>query len=81
MPNFLISLLITVWIIGVGILSVQNATLVSLKFLSLRSIELPIGMVLAFSAALGLIGAALMQVVWQLPSEKLPTRKPVQRDQ
>ena len=79
MPSLLISLLIAIWIAGIGILSVQNATLVSLQFLTLRSIQLPIGMVLAFSAVVGLVGMATIQAVWNLTSQPRVRNEPGQR--
>ncbi|WP_233258505.1 LapA family protein [[Phormidium] sp. ETS-05] len=37
----------------------QNATLVSLRFLGMRSADLPAGIVLSLSVAVGLIGGAV----------------------
>lgn len=54
-----ISLLVAIWIIAIAILSVQNATPVSLKFLTFRSLEIPLGVILAISAGIGLIGGAI----------------------
>ncbi|HYW21656.1 MAG TPA: LapA family protein, partial [Nodularia sp. (in: cyanobacteria)] len=48
--------------------SVQNATPVSLKFLTFQTIQIPLGLVLAFSAGVGLIGMALLQPFWGLAS-------------
>jgi hypothetical protein len=36
------------------------------KFLSFETIQLPVGIVLAFSVGLGVIGGALAPVLWQL---------------
>ncbi|MDZ7951556.1 MAG: LapA family protein [Nostoc sp. DedQUE12b] len=63
---FLTSLVVAVWIIAIAIISVQNATPVSLKFLTFQSIQIPMGLVLAFSAVVGLIGMALLQPLWGL---------------
>lgn len=63
---FLTSLVVAVWIIAIAIISVQNATPVSLKFLTFQSIQIPMGLVLAFSAGVGLIGMALLQPFWGL---------------
>lgn len=38
----------------------------SLKFLTFKSIHLPVGLVLAFSAGVGIIGMALIQPLWSL---------------
>ncbi|OCQ92619.1 DUF1049 domain-containing protein [Nostoc sp. MBR 210] len=64
--NLLISIVVAVWIVAIAIISVQNATPVSLKFLSFQSIQIPVGLVLAFSAAIGVIGVAVLQPLWGL---------------
>ncbi|MBW4455756.1 MAG: LapA family protein [Nostoc indistinguendum CM1-VF10] len=63
---FLTTLIIAIWVIAIAIISVQNATPVSLKFLTFQSIQIPIGLLLAFSAGVGLIGMALLQPLWGL---------------
>ncbi|MBD6616857.1 LapA family protein [Komarekiella sp. 'clone 1'] len=63
---FLISLVVAIWVVAIAIISVQNATPVSLKFLTFQSIQIPLGLVLAFSAGLGLIGMAVLQPFWVL---------------
>lgn len=63
---FLTSLVVAVLVIAIAIISVQNATPVSLKFLTFQSIQIPMGLVLAFSAGVGLIGMALLQPLWGL---------------
>jgi uncharacterized integral membrane protein len=62
--NFFISLIMAIWIIAIAIISVQNATPVSLKFLTFQSIKIPIGLVLAFSAGMGIIAVAILQPLW-----------------
>ena len=47
---------------GVSIFAVQNQQSISLKFLNLESINLPLGLVLVFSAALGAIAITALQV-------------------
>lgn len=64
LTNLLTSIIVAVWVVAIAILSVQNATPVSLKFLTYQSIQLPVGLVLAFSAGLGIIGTALTQPLW-----------------
>ncbi|MDJ1175099.1 lipopolysaccharide assembly protein LapA domain-containing protein [Roseofilum capinflatum] len=58
-----LSLLLSIWISAIAILSVQNATPISLKFLLFESVQIPIGILLAFSASLGLL-AGLLIVPW-----------------
>jgi uncharacterized integral membrane protein len=57
----LIAVLVGLWISAIAIFAVQNATLVSLQFLTARSIQLPLGVVLAFAGAIGLIVGMLVQ--------------------
>jgi uncharacterized integral membrane protein len=62
--KFLISVVIAVWVIAIALISVQNATLVRLKFLSFQSIQIPVGLVLAFCVGLGLVGITVLQPLW-----------------
>ncbi|WP_414574691.1 DUF1049 domain-containing protein [Anabaena sp. CCY 9402-a] len=64
--NLLISLIVAIWVIAIAILSVQNFEPVSLKFLTFQSIKIPVGIVLAFSAGVGLVGVAILQPLWNL---------------
>ena len=50
--------ILTTWVMAIAIFSVQNATPISLKFLGYESIKLPVGVVLAFSSAIGVMGGA-----------------------
>ena len=47
---------------GVSVFAVQNQQLVSLKFLTLESISLPLGLVLVFSSGLGATVITALQV-------------------
>ncbi len=60
----LTSLIVALFASAIAILSVQNATLISLKFVGFQSIQLPIGLILAFSFAVGVIIAALLQPIF-----------------
>lgn len=64
--NLLISLIVGSWVVAIAILSLKNVTPVSLKFLTYQSIQLPFFLVLAFSASLGLVFMALIQLIWSL---------------
>ncbi len=64
--NLLISVIVAVWVVAIAIISAQNAAPVSLKFFTYQSIQIPFGLVLAFSAAIGLIGIAVLQPLWRL---------------
>ncbi len=63
MTNLIISTIAALWIVLIALLSVQNATIVSLKFLVWRSIELPWGLILAGAVGIGfLLGGWLSQL-------------------
>ncbi|WP_041233157.1 LapA family protein [Cylindrospermum stagnale] len=64
--SLLISVVMAVWVVAIAIISVQNATPVSLKFLIFQSVQIPMGLVLAFSTAVGLLGMAVLQPLWGL---------------
>lgn len=64
--NLLISLIVAIWVVAIAILSVQNFEPVSLKFFTFQSIKIPVGIVLAFSAGVGLVGVAILQPLWNL---------------
>lgn len=64
LASLLTSIVVAVWVVAIAIFSVQNATPVSLKFMNFQSIQLPVGLVLAFSAGLGIICMALTQPLW-----------------
>lgn len=64
--NLLTSLLIAFWVIMIAIVAIQNAEPVSLRFLSYQSIRIPFGLLLAFSAGIGIIGVAFLLPLWGL---------------
>jgi uncharacterized integral membrane protein len=64
LANLLTIVIFAGWVVAIAIISVQNATPVSLRFLTFQSIQLPAGLVLAFSAALGMLAMALTQPIW-----------------
>ncbi|WP_017654945.1 lipopolysaccharide assembly protein LapA domain-containing protein [Fortiea contorta] len=64
--NLLISVIVAVWVVAIAIISAQNAEPISLRFFAYQSIKIPFGLVLAFSAGVGLIGIAVLQPLWRL---------------
>ncbi len=56
----LTSLIVGLLASTLAILSVQNATQISLNFFNQQSIPLPIGVILAFSFSIGAIVAAIL---------------------
>jgi uncharacterized integral membrane protein len=69
-PLLAISLLLAILVSAIGIISVQNATPVSLNFTFFQSIQMPIGVVLAMSLSVGLIGGAILQPLLMLSGSK-----------
>jgi uncharacterized integral membrane protein len=53
MTKLIISIIVAIWVVTIALLSVQNASLVSLRFVFWRSIDLPWGLVLAGAVAVG----------------------------
>lgn len=73
MARLLAALIPALWVIAIAIVSVQNATPVSLNFFGLRSIEIPLGVVLAFFAAASMVITALvLNLLVGAPSRKSP---------
>ncbi len=64
MASILAVLIVASWVSAIAIVSVQNATPVTLQFLVWRSVPVPFGVVLAFSVAAGAVVMALIQGLW-----------------
>jgi uncharacterized integral membrane protein len=60
---FLTTCIVAIWIVAIAILSVQNFTPVTFQFFTFQSIQIPIGIVLAFAVGLGAVGMALLQLL------------------
>ena len=65
-PLLAISFLVAILASAISIISVQNAAPVSLNFILFKSIQMPVGLVLAMSISAGLMVAALLQPLWNL---------------
>lgn len=59
MANFLTSLILGAWVCIIALISVQNATPIALRFLTFQSVALPMGVILAFCATLGMVSMAI----------------------
>jgi len=70
LPILLISLIIATWVGAIAILSVQNFTPVVLNLLAFQSVEIPVGLVLAFSVGIGMIGMAIAQLLIASPFQQ-----------
>lgn len=64
--NLLIAVIIAVWVLAIALISVQNATPVSLRFLFFQSIQVPFGLMLAVWVAVGLVGVGFLQLILSL---------------
>ncbi|MCU0552784.1 MAG: DUF1049 domain-containing protein [Leptolyngbya sp. Prado105] len=53
--------IVAVWIGAIALIAIQNATPVTLRFLTFQMIEIPFGLVIAFSIMIGIIGSAIAQ--------------------
>lgn len=78
--NLLTSLVVAGWVMAIAVLSIKNATPVSLKFLTYQSIQLPFFLVLACSASLGMIVLALIQPLWGNASSRQSNSQSDDRD-
>lgn len=71
--NLMVAIVIALWLGMVAIFSIQNITAVSLKFLLWQSIQLPVGILLAFCVGGGLILGTLLPVL--VPKPRLKRKK------
>ena len=60
---------------GVAIFATQNTLLIAIKFLTFESINLPLGLVLVFSAGLGAIAMTIWQTLQVAESEPSTTQQ------
>ena len=60
MLKLLVTMISAVLVLAIAILSVQNATPVSVTFLNATTIALPIGIWIAFALGIGMVGTALL---------------------
>ncbi|HEY9629860.1 MAG TPA: LapA family protein [Coleofasciculaceae cyanobacterium] len=60
MAKLIIMVIVAFWVSAIALLSVQNAAPVALRFLGFQSVQLPLGLVIAFSAAIGMVGMAIV---------------------
>lgn len=65
MTRFLTSLILALWVSAIALIAIQNATPVSLQFLNVQTIEIPLGLVMAFSASIGMVATAAIVNFWQ----------------
>lgn len=62
--SLLSSVILAVLVVAIAIFSIQNIQDVSLKFLTFESITIPVGVLLAFCSAIGIILGALIPILF-----------------
>lgn len=70
LASILTSFLVAGWIGAIAVLAVQNFTPVSLRFLTAQSVEIPVGLVMAFSVGLGIVATTLIQPLLNFSGEE-----------
>lgn len=63
MIRVVFALVPALWVVAIAVIALQNARPVSLQLLTLQSVEMPFGLMLAFCSALGMVAAALVLAV------------------
>ena len=63
--NFISSLIFAIWVSAIAIFSIQNIQLVSVKFFVWQSIQIPVGVLLAICAGVGIILGSLLPLLLQ----------------
>ena len=66
LSTLLAFLMIAFAILLTAVISIQNITAISLQFLFFRSVEIPLGVLLAFGFSLGLILGAIIPLLTPL---------------
>lgn len=74
MARLVLTVIPALWVVVVAIVAVQNATPVSLRLLTLQSIDIPFGVLLAFGVAGGMVAAALGLWLLGFPAKGRPQR-------
>jgi lipopolysaccharide assembly protein A len=62
--SLLSSLILGLLVVAIAIFSIQNIQDVSLSFLTFESITIPVGVLLAFCSAIGIILGALIPILF-----------------
>ncbi|ACK65402.1 conserved hypothetical protein [Rippkaea orientalis PCC 8801] len=60
LTNLITAIIIAFWLGAIAIFSIQNITAISLQFLAWESIKIPVGILLSFSVAGGIILGTLL---------------------
>lgn len=65
-PPLLTAIVLALWVSAIAIISVQNATPISLKFLTFQSVSLPLGIILGFTVGVGVIAGAFAPLLGRI---------------
>jgi uncharacterized membrane protein YciS (DUF1049 family) len=68
MIKLLLSLILALWICTIALVAAQNGTRVAIQFLGVQSIQIPFGILLAFSVAIGMVATTLLLPLLRSPS-------------
>ncbi len=82
--SFLISIILAAFLIIFSIFSIQNITLVSLKFFIFQSINFPIGIILSLTFSMGILLGNILPFLFfsgTKSSEKSKKKKPTKISQ
>jgi uncharacterized integral membrane protein len=60
MVRLLFALILAFWVCTIALVAAQNGTRVAIQFLGVQTIQIPFGILLAFSAAMGMVATALL---------------------
>jgi uncharacterized integral membrane protein len=73
--NFLTSAVVAVCAVAIAVISVQNFTAVSLKFLTFQSIDIPLGVLLSFCFGGGLLMGGFVPFFLRPSKAKIRSRR------
>jgi uncharacterized membrane protein YciS (DUF1049 family) len=62
--TLLITGLVSVWLVVTATLTAQNESLLAIQFLGASTIRMPTGLALTSVFGVGLIGTAVLQMLW-----------------
>jgi uncharacterized integral membrane protein len=61
LANLSAIMLVACWMLAIAFISVQNAQPTSIAFFGQQSVAMPFGLLLTFTAVLGMVGISLLQ--------------------
>lgn len=64
MARFVLAIVVALWVCVIALVAAQNGAPVSLRFLGFQSIQIPLGVLLAFCVAIGIVGMVTLLPLW-----------------